>query len=126
MDAAPADEQETAKAHDRALGFLSFRPRSSSEIRAYLARKGFSEAVIGEVLDRLSQSRLVDDAEFASYWIGNRQRFSPRGRRALLMELRQKGISLDIIEPLLKKTLEMGNYANAPRGASFDVPAHHA
>jgi regulatory protein len=49
----------------------------------------------------LERAGLVDDAEFAQFWVENRERFRPRGRHALRYELRSKGIDDEIIEVVL-------------------------
>jgi regulatory protein len=84
------DEIEVA--HDRALNFLSYRPRSSEEVRRNLHQKEFAEQTIETVIERLTGAGLLDDAAFARYWVDNRERFEPRSRRALRYELRQKGV----------------------------------
>lgn len=89
------------KAHDKALNYLSYRPRSESEIRRYLTEKEFSEETVAEVFERLRRAKLVDDVEFARYWIDNRVRFRPRGRWALKQELQQKGVRYEAIEAAL-------------------------
>lgn len=81
------------QAHEKALQFLEFRPRSGMELQRYLVEKGFSKEVVEEVLHRLSAVGLVDDRGFSRFWVENRARFRPRGRRALMLELRQKGIA---------------------------------
>ncbi len=95
-----ADEVE--KAYDRALNYLSYRQRSETELRRYLAKRGNSEATIEEIIRRLTRAGLVDDAEFARFWVENRTKFRPRGRRGLLHELRQKGVSTEIIDAVLE------------------------
>jgi regulatory protein len=94
------DEIEVA--HERALNFLSYRPRSVEEVRRNLQDKQISEAAIEAVVDRLGRAGLLNDEEFARFWIENRERFSPRGERALRYELRQKGISDSIIELVIE------------------------
>ncbi len=89
------------KAKDRALNYLSYRPRSEFELEHYLSDKGYEEVVIEQVLARLQRAGLVDDLEFARFWIDNRSRFRPRGRRALIAELRRKGVSRSTIEEAL-------------------------
>ena len=44
------------------------------------------------MLERLAQHGYLNDAEFARFWVENRERFRPRGSRALRQELRQKGV----------------------------------
>jgi len=53
------------------------------------------------VLARLETLGYVDDYAFAQYWVENRERFRPRGARALRYELRQKGIADAIIQKAL-------------------------
>ncbi|MCJ7551018.1 MAG: RecX family transcriptional regulator [Anaerolineae bacterium] len=89
------------RAHSRALDYLSYRPRSETELRDYLLEKEFPESDVEEVLARLNRVGLVDDAEFARYWIDNRARFRPRGGRMLQYELQRKGVASETIEEAL-------------------------
>jgi len=89
------------RAHGRALDYLSYRPRSEVELRDYLREKDYPEDVVDDVLERLIRVGLVDDVEFARYWIDNRARFRPRGSRALSYELRQKGVASETIDEAL-------------------------
>jgi len=89
------------KAHDRALRFLSYRPRSEAEMRRYLRGKAVSPAIEEEVIERLTRARLLDDLAFARYWVENRESFKPRGLRMLRYELRQKGLSEETIAQAL-------------------------
>ncbi|MBN1667610.1 MAG: RecX family transcriptional regulator [Anaerolineales bacterium] len=93
------DAQEVA--FQRALNYLSYRDRSTQEIRDHLGKHGVEEEVIAEVLARLARDRLVDDRQFAALWVENRSEFRPRGRRALAQELRQKGIGVQVIDETL-------------------------
>lgn len=88
-------------AHERALNFLSYRPRSTAEVRRYLTEKQFDAPAIDQVIARLSQAGLLDDEAFARYWLENRDTFRPRGDQALRYELSQKGIAASIIDDLL-------------------------
>jgi regulatory protein len=91
-------EEALQKAVDRALNYLSFRPRSREEVRRYLKQKETPVELIEVVMERLERMKLVDDASFASFWIENREHFSPRGARALKNELRMKGVEREVIE----------------------------
>ena len=82
-----ADDVERAR--EKALSYLSYRPRSETELERYLKDKEFSDRVIEDVIERLRRVELVDDREFARFWVENRTRFRQRGRRALVVELRQ-------------------------------------
>jgi len=85
-------EDEGEKAYQQALKLLSYRPRSATEVRKKLEQRGTSESMIVEVLERLQRSGLIDDARFARDWAENRSEFRPRSRRALTIEMRQRGV----------------------------------
>jgi regulatory protein len=89
------------KAHDRALRFLSYRPRSEAEVRRYLQGKAVSPTIEEEVIERLTRAKLLDDLAFARYWVENRESFNPRGLRMLRYELRQKGLGENTIAQAL-------------------------
>lgn len=88
-------------AWDVALRLLGVRARSRAEIAERLARREFDEDVIADVLDRLAESGLLDDDEFAHEWVQSRHRYSGRGRVALRRELRTKGIDEETIDTAL-------------------------
>lgn len=102
------------KALDRAYKFLTYRPRSVFEVRTYLKRKEYDEPIVEYVIDRLQQYRLLDDAVFASEWIENRQLLAPRSRQKLKAELREKGVSTDVIETAIT-TSGVGDAETAAR-----------
>lgn len=95
-------QDERDKAYNRALNYLSYRPRSQAEMERYLLGKGWDEVVVCDVIDRLKQIGLVDDREFAHFWVDNRQRFRPRGRMALRYEMKAKGLGEEIIAEVLE------------------------
>lgn len=95
------DEETLQQAVARALNFLSFRPRSRAEVRLYLQGKAVEPTVIEAVIQRLDHLELINDHDFASFWIDNRKQFSPRGAQALKNELRMKGVRRDIIDELV-------------------------
>lgn len=85
-----ADKLQTA--HQQALHFLSYRPRSVQEVRRSLTDKGFAENAVEAALTRLEQAGLLDDMEFARFWVEQRHDFRPRSIAMLRHELRQKGV----------------------------------
>jgi regulatory protein len=91
----------TAKAYDRALRFLSVRPRSVAEVRRNLEEAGYDEEAIVATLGRLSEHGYLNDVDFAQFWVENRQRFRPKGPQALRQELRQRGVDRETIDESL-------------------------
>jgi len=98
------NRDEVQKAHESALHYLDYRPRSVDEIRRYLKGKDVAPEVADEVIERLTSVGLLDDRAFARYWLENRSDFRPRGERALRLELRQKGVPGDIIAQVLSES----------------------
>ena len=94
-------EEELQRAVDRALNYLSFRPRSQTEVRQFLRRKETPPELIDGVMERLNRLNLVNDHDFASFWMQNREQFSPRGAQALKNELRMKGVARDVVDELV-------------------------
>ena len=85
---------------DAALTFLTARPRSRAEVRRRLLqprrnRPAPMAETVDRGLDRLTEKHLLDDREFAEYWVEQRERFSPRSSYALAQELRQRGVDRD-------------------------------
>ncbi|MEE8413295.1 MAG: RecX family transcriptional regulator [Dehalococcoidales bacterium] len=78
--------------------FLSYRPRSEPELRDRLHRRGFDDDNIETVITRLKEQGLIDDTAFAQFWKDNRESFSPRSQWLTRLELRQKGVTDEIID----------------------------
>ncbi|ABG98538.1 MULTISPECIES: recombination regulator RecX [Rhodococcus] len=80
------------QAKDLCLRLLTDRARSRAELSERLAKKGYSAEIAERVLDRLTEVGLVNDADFAQQWVHSRHTYSGKGKRALALELRRKGI----------------------------------
>jgi len=89
------------KIYGLALQLVVRRPRSEKELRDYLRRKGHDEDATMLILNKLTMNGLVDDEAFATSWVANRRLLKPTSLRKLQLELRQKGISSEIIEKVL-------------------------
>ena len=88
---------------DAAIRYLTPRPRSRAEVRRRLLRPNSkrptpSAEAVERMLDRLEQLGLLNDRDFAGFWVENRERFSPRSSRALGQELRQRGVDRATVE----------------------------
>jgi len=82
---------------EMALKALDRRAYGRAELGSYLQRKGAADEVIERVLDRFEQVGLLDDAAFANQWVESRHRGRKLPRRALVAELRRKGLDDDVI-----------------------------
>jgi regulatory protein len=79
---------------------LATRPRTQWELRRRLQRAGADDELIDATLERLAGMGLADDLAFARWWAEQRDRHSPRGRRMVEAELRQRGVPREVIEEL--------------------------
>lgn len=93
------------KLYDQSLRFLSFRPRSEAELFEYWKRKKVNEKEIPVVLKLLKELNLINDYEFAKWWVEQRNQFRPKGKQLLALELRKKGISKDIIDAVFEESI---------------------
>lgn len=96
-------ENEVGKLYDKALRFLSFRPRSEKEVKEFLVKKQTGDKTCGFVLEKLKKLNFLNDAEFAKWFCAQRQNFSPRGQRLITMELVKKGVDREIIDNVFSK-----------------------
>lgn len=100
----PSDREREPLDADTALDvaarYLGTRPRTRWELRRRLQRAGADESLIAGTLDRLQALGLADDVAFARWWAEQRDRHSPRGRRLVEAELRQRGVPREVIEEL--------------------------
>lgn len=98
--------------YNKALRYLSYRPRSEREVKDYLKIKNHPSTslrtniknltlVIDKVIQKLKERKFINDEEFARWWIEQRSKFKPQGVRLTELELRQKGIDKELIDRLI-------------------------
>ncbi len=92
---------EFEKVYNKALRFLSYRPRSEKEVRDNLLRKKASSQIVEQVIAKLKEQRFLNDEEFVKWWVEQRTTFKPRSMRIIKIELKQKGIPQEIIEKVV-------------------------
>nr|WP_260191592.1 regulatory protein RecX [Actinophytocola gossypii] len=78
------------------MRLLTARPRTRAELRQALLRKEVPEDIADQVLGRLDEVGLIDDAAFAEVWVRSRHTYQGLGRRALAVELRRKGVDDEV------------------------------
>lgn len=96
-----------------ALRFVSYRPRSSQEIRQYLEgafrRKHVTAPLVLEkIMARLTELGYIDDRAFVTWWVAQRTGRKPKGPQVIRSELRNKGIDRELIEEELAARLSGG------------------
>ncbi len=86
------------KFYNKALKFLSYRPRSEKEIVDKLKTKKAPEEIVDKIIKKLKEYKFLDDSEFARAWIQSRVRSGPRSWKTILFELKKKGINDEIAQ----------------------------
>ena len=107
---------------DAAVHYLSYRPRSESEIRERLQRRGFDGDNIEAVIAKLKEQGLVSDIAFAQFWKDNRESFSPRSQWLTRLELRRKGVTTDIIDQVVDEVDDADNAYRAALSKARGLP----
>ena len=105
LDAKEADRlknlSDEDKLYNQVLGYIAIRQRSRWEVEAYLKRKQVSPALSDNILNTLSNKKLIDDTAFARAWVNNRTLLRPTSRRKLFLELKQKRVKDEVIQAVL-------------------------
>ncbi len=94
--------------YNLSLKYLSYRQRSEKEIVDYLGEKqrrakNLTDEIIAEIILKLREYKFIDDRQFAKSWIRQRTEIGNKPSRVIEFELRQKGISQDIIDECLSR-----------------------
>ena len=95
----PREREEQAR--NLCLRLLTVRARTRAELAERLTKRGFPVDVSERVLDRLTTVGLVDDQDFAQQWVRSRHVNAGKGKRALVSELRTKGVDDEVITAAL-------------------------
>ncbi|MCP4761742.1 MAG: regulatory protein RecX [archaeon] len=85
------------------MKYLSYRPRSVYEIKIYLKKKGFDQAISRQVIAILLEKKYLNDRDFTTLYIETMVRNKPKSKFAIGFELKKKGIDPLIIEPALEQ-----------------------
>ncbi len=95
-----------AKAKLTALSYLSYKDRTKREVIRKLKEKGFNKDVTKKTLMFLIQYGYINDLEFSKKFVKQRVCSKGYGRFKVVRELREKGISDEIIEVVTENIQE--------------------
>jgi regulatory protein len=90
-----------AQANQRALDYLSHRPRTRHEVEEKLAAD-YSADIIGRVMDMLANYGYVDDAQYAQDYANERSQAGYCTRK-ISRELKERGIPQNLAEAALER-----------------------
>lgn len=92
---------EPGSLRERALGLLARREHSRMELTRKLELAGFSTDEIAPLLDEFEEKNWLSDRRFAESYVADHRAKS--GNIKLAYELRQRGVSNEIIELVLEE-----------------------
>ncbi|MEE1742282.1 recombination regulator RecX [Streptomyces sp. BE147] len=92
----PRDPVEQAR--NICLRLLTGTPRTRKQLADALRKREIPDEAAEEVLSRFEDVGLIDDAAFAGAWVESRHRGRGLARRALVRELRTKGVDSALID----------------------------
>jgi regulatory protein len=81
----------------KALKFISYKPRTKFEVVKKLRENDFDEGSISIVMEMLIEKGYVNDSHYAKNWVENRSIYKPRSKKLITWELKNKQISEEII-----------------------------
>ncbi|MDL2363647.1 MAG: RecX family transcriptional regulator, partial [Patescibacteria group bacterium] len=99
------------KVYGRVLNYVALRPRSEWEIRFYMERKKTPPPLIDQTLNKLSIMDLINDLKYAESFVRDRRLLRPTSRRKMMMELKKKRVSEEIIQEALGSEPEVEQIA---------------
>jgi regulatory protein len=92
--------------YDQALTLLGFRARSVTELRRKLLDKGAPADEVEQVIRKLHDQHLLDDADFARQFARNRILGAGVSRFRIVQELSRKGVSREIADRAIAELRE--------------------
>ena len=118
---------EASDVLEAAARSLSGAPRSRKSLEERLITAGYPEEHVHAAVARLVEIGLIDDERFGQALLDSRDRSRQRGDRALLQELRRRGIDDELALRLLAQRAAGETQSTEPVwGATLRVVEEHA
>jgi regulatory protein len=115
----PREPLDEAQLYEYAVGALSRRMRTVSELRRLMRQRvetsEAAEARMDAVLLRLKDQNYIDDAAYAAYYTRLRQEGPKFGKRRVQQDLQQKGVDSELITTTLDAAYEHVNEEDLAR-----------
>ncbi|CAK8053649.1 recombination regulator RecX [Eupransor demetentiae] len=91
-------EDDIAQALKLALNYLGPSLRTVQQIQKRLLDKEVQPAIADQVIEQLKEQGYLDDASYAKHYLVNKKVFQPKGPLLISRDLKQAGVSDEIIE----------------------------
>lgn len=95
------EETVLRRGKQKALALLKYMDRTEAELILKLKQGGYTDSIVDEIIYYVKSYHYVDDFRYASTYI--RYKKENKSKLQLKMELKQKGISSEIIKEVIEK-----------------------
>jgi regulatory protein len=96
-------EGEFQSTFEKLVKYATLRPRSKNEVQRWFGKHRVHKSLREDLIAKLEKLELVHDKKFARWWVEQRLTFKPRGKYALMQELRKKGVDKKTISKVLSE-----------------------
>lgn len=103
-------ETEKSQALDKAMTHISAAMKTKKQVTDFLEKKGYTQAVINYVLERLEYHKFVDDYAYCRAYV---QSVTGKGKRALEADLYKRGADKNAVQIVLDEVEEAPEEAYA-------------
>ena len=88
-------ESDCQTAFTKAVDSVCKSVKTQKQVEKYLFDKGFSTAVVQNVVQKMKEYRYIDDEEYVRLFVSTYQR--AKGKKRICFELKQKGVDQEYI-----------------------------
>jgi regulatory protein len=97
------------KAYDYAVFLLSLSLRTIGEVVKKMQSRGYTEAIILEVIDRLKEQKYLDDQRYAEVYLENLKAYKNFGYYGIKKKFMEKKIPTQLVESVLAEGLSIAD-----------------
>lgn len=95
------------KIYEKAISLLKIRLHHSQELSRKLLMRGFARQDVEEVIGKLANDGLLNDAQFGQMYLGSLIRYKTYGYYGLKAKLLSRGLASNEAENLLRENLSL-------------------
>lgn len=92
------------KAKNKAVKYISYQPRTEKEVTEKLKECEYSDDIIFRVIETMKKYNYINDKEYAKNFLTSKLNLKGYGIFKISFDLKQKGISDDIINDIIENT----------------------
>ncbi|MEO1449725.1 MAG: regulatory protein RecX [Bacteroidota bacterium] len=104
------DQTDEKEVLDKIYRYCVYQDRCRQEVEKKLKTLGANPLRIPGIIQHLEAERFLDEARFANSFVRGKFTYKRWGKNKLTYELRQKGVSEDLIEAALIEEIDQEHY----------------